>query len=228
MARIFQAEQKIINLILLKEVLNLNMNNQTQNQNLTGTSQMPAQISHGGHELFDAHEAIGGLVGGLEQYMIYEQYVQDPQLKTMMNQHKSFLTQLYNTVVETLKTGNEPTVKTQTYNMASSNDVLYGMTPSQPKKPAQSLNEINDECVTGFIMGVLKSNASAFTMAALETTNPVLRRVFADSIPNVIEMAYEVFLYQNKHQYYQVPQLKQEDMQNYINSFAPIQGTMPH
>ncbi|WP_053074935.1 spore coat protein [Ornithinibacillus californiensis] len=206
------------------------MNNQmqNQNQNLTGSSQMPAQISHGGHELLDAHEAIGGLVGGLEQYMIYEQYVQDPQLKTMMHQHKTFLTQLYNTIVETLKTGNEPTVKTQTYNMASDNDVLYGMTPSQPKKPAQSLNEINDQCVTGFIAGVLKSNASAFTMAALETTNPVLRRVFSDSIPNVIEMAYEVFLYQNKHKYYQVPQLKQEDMQHYINGFSPAQGTMPH
>jgi spore coat protein CotF len=206
------------------------MNNQmqNQNQNLTGSSQMPTQISHGGHELLDAHEAIGGLVGGMEQYMIYEQYVQDPRLKTMMHQHKTFLTQLYNTIVETLKTGNEPTVKTQTYNMASDNDVLYGMTPSQPKKPAQSLTEINDQCVTGFIAGVLKSNASAFTMAALETTNPVLRRVFSDSIPNVIEMAYEVFLYQNKHQYYQVPQLKQEDMQHYINGFAPAQGTMPH
>ncbi len=204
------------------------MNNQQQTQNLTGTSQMPAQISHGGHELFDAHEAISGLVGGMEQYMIYEQYVQDPQLKTMMQQHKAFLTQTYNTLVETLKTGNEPSVKTQTYNMATGNDVLYGMTPSQPKKPAQSVSEINDECVSGFMMGCLKSSASAFTMAALETTNPVLRRVFADSIPNIIEMAYEVFLYQNKHQYYQVPQLKPEDMQNYINSFAPVQGTMPH
>ncbi|HEX6594725.1 MAG TPA: spore coat protein, partial [Bacillota bacterium] len=43
------------------------------------------------------------------------------------------------------------------------------------------------------------------------------------------EMAYEVFLYQNKHHYYQVPQLQQQDMQELINSFAPIQGgTMTH
>ncbi|MEN2768827.1 spore coat protein [Ornithinibacillus xuwenensis] len=204
------------------------MNNQQQNQNLTGTSQMPANISHGGHELLDVHEALGGLVGGMEQYVIYEQHVQDPQLKTMMQQHKAYLTQTYNSIVETLKTGNEPSTKTQTYNMATSNDVIYGMKPSQPKKPAQSVSEINDECITGFMMGILKSNASAFTMTALESTNPVMRRVFADSIPHVIEMAYELFLYQNKHQYYQVPQLKQEDMQNYMNSFAPIQGTLPH
>ncbi|GIO27218.1 spore coat protein [Ornithinibacillus bavariensis] len=207
--------------------MNMNMN-QPQNQNLTGTSAMPAKMSHGGHELLDAHEAIGGLVGGLEQYMIYEQHVQDQQLKTIMQQHKTFLTQMYNTLVETLKTGNEPSVKTQTYNMTTSNDVVYGMTPSQPKKPAQSINEINDECITSFMMGCLKSSASAFTMAALESTNPVMRRVFADSIPNLIEMAYEVFLYQNKHQYYQVPQLNEADMQNYLNGFAPIQGKMPH
>ncbi|MFD2044246.1 spore coat protein [Ornithinibacillus salinisoli] len=204
------------------------MNNQQQSQNLQGTSQMPAQQSHGGHELFDSHEAISGLIGGMEQYLLYDQHVQDPELKTMLGQHKTFLTQLYNTLVETLKTGQEPTVPTQTYNMAQSNDVIYGMQPSQPKAPAQSVNELNDQCISSFMMGCLKSSASSFTMAALESTNPVMRRVFQDSIPNLIEMAYEVFLYQNKNQYYQVPQLKQQDMQNYMNSFAPIQGQMPH
>lgn len=189
---------------------------------------MPAQQSHGGHELFDAHEAISGLVGGMEQYLLYEQHVQDPELQTMLQQHQTFLTQLYNTLVETLKTGQKPSVPTQTYNMTQNNDVVYGMQPSQPKKPAQSANELNDQCISSFMMGCLKSAASSFTMAALESTNPVMRRVFQDSVPNLIEMAYEVFLYQNKNQYYQVPQLKQEDMQNYMNSFAPIQGQMPH
>lgn len=204
------------------------MQNQQQNQNMQDSMQMPDQQNHGGHELFDAHEAISGLSGGLEQYLLYEQHIQDPELNTMLQQHKTFLTQLYNTIVDTLKTGQDPAVKTQVYKMAQNNDVLYGMQPAQPKSPAQSVNEINDQCVSSFMMGILKSSASAFTMTSLETTNPVLRRVFADSIPNLIEMAYEVFLYQNKHQYYQVPQLKPQDMQNYLNSFAPVQGTMPH
>ncbi|MFD1038219.1 spore coat protein [Virgibacillus byunsanensis] len=203
------------------------MQNQNQ-QNLQGSSQMPANQSHGGHELFDAHEAMSGLTGGLEQYLLYEQHIQDPELKSMLQQHRAFLNQLYNTCVETLKTGQEPQVETQTYHMAQNNDVVYGMQPSQPKAPAQSVNEINDQCVSSYMMGVLKSSASAFTMASLETTNPVLRRVFADSVPNLVEMAYEVFLYQNKNQYYQVPQLQQQDMQGLMNSFAPIQGTMPH
>ncbi|MHA6253296.1 spore coat protein [Oceanobacillus sp. CAU 1775] len=203
------------------------MENQQQ-QNYTESSQMPDQMSHGGHELFDAHEAIGGLVGALEHSVMYEQYVQDPELKQIMTTQKNYLSTLYNTVVETLKTGQEPAVKTKDYNMATNNNTIYGMQPTQPKKPAQSVNEINDASISDFLMGHVKACASHFTVTALETSNPVLRRVFADSVPNLIEIAFELYLYQNKHHYYQVPQLKEADMQIYKNSFAPIQPQMPH
>lgn len=200
------------------------MHQQNQSQNFQQSEQVTPQMNHGGHELFDSHEAISGLSGGLEQFLLYEQHIQDPELKSILQRQRSFLTQLYNTAVETLKTGQDPAVKTQVYKMQTSNDVLFGMQTSQPKSPAQSVNELNDQCISDFMMSVMKANASSFTMAALETTNPVLRRVFADSVPNLIEMAYETFLYQNKNHYYQVPQLKQEDMNNYLNAFAPIQG----
>lgn len=203
--------------------------NQNQQENLQGSSQMPPQQSHGGNELFDTHEALSTLTSGLEQYMLYEQHIQDPALKTMEQRHHTFLTQLYNTIIETLQSGQEPTVKTQVYNMEQNNNVIYGLKPSAPKSPVQSVDQINDQCVSGYMLGVMKSTASAFTMTALESTNPVLRRVFADSIPNIIEMAYEVFLYQNKNNYYQVAQLAPQDMQQIMNSFAPVQqGNMPH
>ncbi|WP_407058513.1 spore coat protein [Paracerasibacillus soli] len=99
---------------------------------------------------------------------------------------------------------------------------------SQKHQP-NLLTKLMTNVFSGFMMGGLKSCATAFTDAALESTNPVLRRIFADSIPNIIEMAYELFLYSNKKQYYQVPQLTQQDTQNYVNGFAPIQGgTMMH
>lgn len=204
------------------------MQNQNQQQNLHGSNQMQPQQNFGGHELLDLHEAIGGLVGGMEQYLLYEQHIQDQELASILQRHKTFLSQLYNTIVETLKTGQDPAVPTQTYNMTENNDIIYGMQPSPPKMPAQSINELNDECISGFMLGALKANASAFTTTSLEANNPVLRRILADSIPNMIEMAYEVFLYQNKHQYYQVPQLQAQDMQELTSCFAPIQGTMPH
>ncbi|GGB47847.1 spore coat protein F-like protein YhcQ [Lentibacillus populi] len=204
------------------------MQNQNQQQNLQGSPQMPSQQDFGGHDMFDAHEALSTLTGGLEQYLLYEQHIQDQELMGIAQRHRAFCTQLYNTICETFKSGQDPTVKTQSYEMEQNNNVIYGMKPSSSKTPSQSVNELNDQCISGFMLGQLKSTASAFTMTALEMTNPVLRRIFADSIPNVIEMAYEVFLYQNKHQYYQVPQLNQQDMQAFQNSYAPVQGTMPH
>jgi spore coat protein CotF len=204
------------------------LQNQNQQQNLHESTQMQPQQNFGGHELLDAKETLGGLVGAMEQYLLYEQHIQDQELTSILQRHKTFLSQLYNTIVDTLKTGQDPAVPTQTYNMTQSNDIIYGMEPSQPKMPVQSVNELTDECISGFMLGDLKANASAFTMASLEANNPVLRRILADSIPNIIEMAYEVFLYQNKHQFYQVPQLQVQDMQTIRNSFSPIQGTMPH
>ncbi|WP_217587261.1 spore coat protein [Lentibacillus saliphilus] len=204
------------------------MHNTNQSGNLQQSTNVPPQMNHGGHELYDAHEAISTLVGGLEQAVLYEQHIQDQELKGIHQRHRTFMTQLYNTIIDTFTSGKDPAVPTQTYNMQLNNDVIFGTQQGQPKTPAQTPGDINDQCVSGYMMGNLKACASAFTMTALEATNPVLRRVLADSIPNLVEMAYEIFLYQNKHQYYQVPQLKEQDMQNYLNSFAPIQNTMPH
>jgi spore coat protein CotF len=104
--------------------------------------------------------------------------------------------------------------------MKQSHTFVYGLKPSQPKKPNQSVEEINEKGISGHMLGLVKSQASLLTMTALEITNPVVRRIFGDSVPNWIEMAYEISLYQNKHHYYQVPQLAKEDMQQMITSFA--------
>lgn len=201
---------------------------QNQQQNMQETTQMPPQQHYGGHDMFDAHEVLSGLVGAMEQCLIYEQQIQDPELMEMSQRHRAFCNQLYNSMVETLKSGQDPAVPTQSYKMEQNNNVMYGMQPSQPKTPNQSVTEINDQSISGFMLSSLKSNASSFTMASTEMTNPVMRRMMADSVPNLVEMAYEIFLYQNKNQYYQVPQLKQQDMQAFQNSYAPSQGTMPH
>lgn len=202
----------------------LNQNN--AQQNMTESSTVPAQQNFGGHELFDAHEAISSVIGGLDHYTLYESHIQDKQLLDILQRQRTFLTQMYNTIVDTFSTGQDPTVQTQTYNMMTGNNVTFGMQPSAPKSPMQNANELNDECISSGMMGHMKTIASDFTLAALECTNPILRRLFADSIPNAIEMAYEIFIYQNENSYYQVPQLTQQDMQVMLNSFSASQGTM--
>ena len=71
---------------------------------------------------------------------------------------------------------------------------------------------LSDQGLSAYMLGNTKSLATLLAMTALEMTNPVLRRVIADSVPNFIELSYEIFLYQNKHRYYQVPQLMEQDM----------------
>lgn len=200
------------------------MQNQQQPANQTGQPMM--NQNHGGHELFDAHEVIAGMISLLDQYQLYNQYIQDPELKDILNRQSDFVQQTYNSVVNSFSTGEDPQVPTQQYQMTQNNDAVYGITPGQPKKPNQSINDISDQGLSAYMLGQTKSLASLLSMTALEMTNPVLRRIIADSVPNFIEMSYETFLYQNKHGYYQVPKLQPQDMSAMLQSYAeaPLQG----
>ncbi len=199
--------------------MNMN-NNQPMHENMQ-TGSVPQQFNHGGHEIFDVHEVLSGTIGTLDLYTMCKQHVQDQELNDILQRQYQFMLDEYNITLEAFQTGQDPSKPTQSYKMTQGNDFVYGLKQTQPKKPIQSANEINDEVISGLVLSAHKSNASAKTLAALEATNPVLRRVLADSIPNCIEMAYEIAIYQNKHHYYQVPQLNSSDMQQILNSYAP-------
>ncbi|KMY48818.1 spore coat protein [Peribacillus loiseleuriae] len=191
------------------------------------TGAVPQQLNHGGHELFDVHEVLSGTIGTLNQYMLLRQHVKDPELMDMLDRQYQFIQDEYNTTVDCFTTGGNPAKPTQSYKMKQGNDFIFGLTPTQPKKPLQSVTEITDESISGLMLGAVKSSAAMKAMAACEVTNPVVRRVLADSVPNCIEMAYEISIYQNKHHYYQVPQLAKQDMQQMLNAFAPATATLP-
>lgn len=192
------------------------------------SSDMPSQLNHGAHELMDTHEAVGCLISAMEHYVIYADHTSCQELLRMNKNQQQFLNQMYNTIVDTLKTGEDPAVSTQVYQMEQANDITYGLEAGPPKSPAQSTEQINDECISGFMLGQQKAVTTSLAAAALEATNPVMRRVLADSIPNTIEMAYELFLYQNKNAYYQVPQFQTQDMQMLSNQFSPVTGDQLH
>lgn len=198
---------------------------QQTHQNMhTGT--VSQQMNHGGHELFDVHEVLSGAVGTMNQMTLFRSHVKDPELRDILDRQYRFIADEYNITVECFKTGQDPSHPTQSYKMTQGNDFIYGMQATQPKKPIQNASEISDEIISSLLLSCHKMNASGKTMAALEATNPVVRRVLADSVPNCIEMAYELSIYMNKHKYYQVPQLAQQDMQQLLNAYAPVQGQM--
>lgn len=188
-----------------------------------GSAQQP-ELNHGGHELFDLHEILAGTINILDQYMILRQFIQDPALSDILDRQYQFILSQYNVTVDCFSTGQKPSEETATYMMKEHTQVTYGMKPSQPKKPNQSLQDVKDLGITGHMLSLVKSHAGLLSMSALEVTNPVVRRVLAAQIPNFIEMAYEIFLYQNKHGYYQVPQLSKQDMTAMTSAFAPLQG----
>ncbi|MCA1065079.1 spore coat protein [Rossellomorea sp. AcN35-11] len=184
--------------------------------------------NHGGHELFDAHEIIAGIISMLDQYQMYDQHIKDSELKDILKRQSIFVTTMYNTIVESFSTGHDPMVPTQQYNMTQTNITTYGIKPGAPKKPNQSVNDLSDNGLSAYMLGQTKSLAMLLAMTALEMTNPVLRRVVADSVPNFIEMSYEIFLYQNKHGYYQVPQLNDRDMTQMLQRYTTVpQTNMP-
>ena len=199
----------------------MNIQQQTNNTQQMMPNMQPTDTKHGGHELMDVHEVLGCMVSTLDQYLLYQQHAKDPELKDILNRQHQFMLDEYNILSECFKSGRNPSRETASYKMTQSNDVVYGLTPGQPKTPHTNASQIGDQCISNYMMGLVKASASMMTVAALEVTNPVVRRVIADSVPNHIEMAYEIFQYQNKHQYYQVPRLDQQDMETLINSYAP-------
>ncbi|SEM98580.1 spore coat protein [Lihuaxuella thermophila] len=184
----------------------------------------PPQMNHGGHEMFDVHEVLSGTIGVLDQYTMFRQHVKDPELADILNRQYNFMLNDYNMLVQAFQTGQDPAQGTKTYMMNQENNFIYGLKPSAPKTPMRSANEINDQRIAGQMLGMQKTCAGQRAVAACEVTNPVVRRVIADSVPNCIEMAYELSLYANKKGWYQVPQLSAEDMQQMMQSYGPAQG----
>lgn len=187
------------------------------------SNNMQQSLNHGGHDVFDVHEIISGTISLIDQHVLLTDSVKDPELKDILTRQHQFILDQYNIIVESFSTGQDPSKPTGQYKMQQSNDVIYGLKPSgQPKKPAMSTADITDDCIANIMLCGVKSAAGAYTKAALEVTNPVVRRVIADSTPNLIEMAYEIFLYQNKNGNYQVPQLASQDMTQMINSYTTV------
>lgn len=201
------------------------MQNLGQQNQMNNPSSGIQNMNRGGHELLDMHEALSCTIGILDQFMIYKSFVKDNELLTMLNRQHSFILSQYNLTVECFTTGQKPSHDTTMYSMPESvGQITYGLTPSQPKKPIQSVEEIKDEQISGFMIGAIKSHAALLTMVAAEVTNPVVRRVVAAQVENFTEMAYEIFLYQNKHKYYQVAMLDNSDAQQMLHAYAPATG----
>ncbi len=162
------------------------MDNQFMNESQTTQGNMPLSMNHGAHEVMDVHEVLSASIGGMNTFIFFRPHVQDQELLNILDRQYAFMLDEYNITAECFKTGQDPSHPTRSYKMQMGNDTNYGLTPSQPKKPMTSANEINDGIISGFLLSCHKASATGKTSAALESTNPVVRRVLQDSIQNCI------------------------------------------
>lgn len=188
------------------------------------TGVVPPQLNHGAREISAVTDALGASIDTMNQYLIYRQHVKGQELLGILDRQYKFMQDEYNITVECFQSGKNPSKPTGQYNMQTNNDFVYGLKPGQPKKPFQSIGEISDEFVSARLLGAVKAGANAKVVAAIESTNPVVRRVLADSIPNCLEMAYELSIFMNKNGFYHIPQFPQQDAQQLLNSFAVATG----
>ncbi len=198
----------------------MNQFNQQQ-ENVTVNPSVPPQFNHGAHEVMDVHELLSASQNALNQYRMLEQHCTCEELRDIIHRQYQFMATEYNTLLECFTTGKDPAVPASQYKMQQGNNVVYGLKPGQPKQPIQSPAEFGNEHISAQMMTLMKTSATDKARAACEVTNPVVRRVIADSIPNCCEMAYEIFLYQNKKGHYQVPQFPSTVMQSMMASYAP-------
>ena len=190
-----------------------------------GNTQLP--VAHGAHGILDTHEVLNGMIGAMNQYVFLRDQIQDPQLRNIAERQYAFMKEEYNTTVQAYKTGRDPQQPTKPYMMQIDNNFHFGLSQAAPKKPITSASEINDAFISGVMLGCHKAGAAGKTAAALECASPVLRRVLQASVPNCIEMAYELSLYQNKHGYYEAPQLSPEDTSLMLHRYDEA-GNMPN
>ena len=191
-------------------------NQSSESQN----NEQPMSMNHSAHEILHVNDVLNAMIGNLNQCVLVRDQIQDPELLSILDRQYAFMLDEYNITMEAFKTGHDPSHPTRTYNMQIGHDFKYGLTAGEPKKPIQSANESNDGIIVDSLLGMHKTSAVAKTSAALESTNPVVRRVLQDSVPNCVEMAYELSLYMNKHGLYQMVQLSPADMNIYLNGYA--------
>lgn len=189
-------------------------------EDITLQSQMN-QVNIGAHEVLESHEILSCMIDGINQFQLLQPHCQDQNLKNILQNQLSFMTNEYNTVVNALQQktniGQLPTVKT-TMNTTPT----YGMNRnSVPESPNASINQLNDRDISSIMLGIHKASAVSKMRAALEFTDSQLREMMIQGSKNCADQAFETWSFMNQRGYYQVPTFDQQTTKAIVNSYQP-------
>lgn len=190
----------------------------------------------GAHEVLDLHEILSDCINGLNTMQLYRPYAKDPQLQSMMNNHMQMMTMEYNNLVQTAhKLGGSEAmpVRGQKHltqggmqmnqggmQMNQNFQPMYGLHQPQTQTPNASYDQVDDADVAQYMLSCHKHSASMKMKATLEMAHPVLRQMMMTGANRAADMAYECFQYANQKGYYQIPTLKDQTMNTFLDAYG--------
>ncbi len=178
----------------------------------------------GAHEIMQLHEVLTDSIDCINQLQLYRPYVQDPQLRSILNNQISFLVQEYNNMVQTVQ--QQSRSEAVPYRKVKNVSPAYGLKNPSPNAPNISPDEMDDRDVASGMLSCHKASASLRMIASLEFADPTLRRMLQQNAINCSEQSFELWNYMNQKGMYQVPTMQQMTTSTVINSFDMAQ--MPH
>lgn len=199
----------------------------------------------GTREAMEMFEVIRDSVCIIDQFTDYISHCQDPALRQILENQQRHLVEEYNHKVSAMQghgldLTNLPRIQTpvgqqgtKTTGIQGSSNIQFGMqqagqgqtamgqgTMGQTVMGQGTARTITDRTIAQGALLLHKCGAVRATHSALESSEPHLRNLLANSARTSTDMAYEIFQYMAQRGLYQLP----ENPVNFVNHMAQGQG----
>ncbi|WP_123042477.1 spore coat protein [Cohnella candidum] len=179
-------------------------------------------MQFGAHETMEVHECLMDKINQIAHFNLYASQARDPRLQDMIARHRHTAIMSYNELVH-LTQGNtrfQPIMSNPSMQGMGGQQVQYGL-HNPPQMSPQTDAKFSDQEIAAAMLICHKNGAKNATWAALECADPNLRRAIQNSAMACMNFAYEVFLLMNEQGQYQVPTLKDQTAQTFMQSYQP-------
>lgn len=176
----------------------------------------------GAHETLEVNEILLEKVNMITHFTLYAQAAKNPRLVDMIRRHQQ----------EEIRTYDEIVAYTHDYNSfkpVPPQSNLRGVTPEQiqygvnepPQMQPQSNAQMTDREVAIALLLCHKNASMNGLRATLECADPNLRQMLLNSCANCVNQAYEVFLFLNELNEYQVPEMQSHIAKEFLHRYQP-------
>lgn len=202
------------------------MNGVNSGGSMAGSGMSGSTPEFSAHELIVMNEALMTKSANADVLSYFAQEVQDPQLRSMLEEQARTASNHYMQGVQILQGRGQSTPNRQSYTGQMSEDVKLGL--RQPSMPAPNPNgqSLTDRAVCGVVLNIHKHGAVGWITFALECADTELRSYLVNGALMCDQSAYDTFMYMNQRGYYQVPTLMQKTTDTMINSYQTNPGTV--